>query len=325
MSTCSVALVPADRATNVELVTQIATALVSPGPAEIHVLHVKQRTKSWRAHQDWRGLPWFLPNSQPARIATATPPARKDGIIRNVRLRGIREGIIPAYAQLTGAHAIVVDRHYGTTPLWRNPAVVARMSRWSPVPVLALPSEGPALERLARGYIGRVVVAVDSTLASAVALRTAMALVARHDARLTMIHALENFPGHSVFSGSEAWRVVKQLPAQQREIARRLETQARQFGRADAVAHVITGDAVPGIVSAASETDADLIVMGVAPRTWLDRWISGSTLRGVLRRTRIPVLVVPVVGGNEMWSGTTVVEGAMEDDPSESATSRIAA
>ena len=228
--------------------------------------------------------------------------SKTEGTIRDVRLRGKDERIIPGYAQLTGARAIVVDRHYGTTPLWRNTAVVARMSRLSPVPVLALPSEGPALERWARGNISAVVAAVDTTLASAVALRTGVALAARHGARLTMLHALENFPGHSVFSGSEAWRVVQQLPGRQRQIAKRLESQARRFGQADAVAHIVTGDAAAGIVSAASETNADVIVMGVAPRTWLDRSLFGSTLGGVLRRAEVPVLVIPVMGGAEEWS-----------------------
>ena len=325
MSTRSVVLVPADRATNVELVTQVATALAAPGPAEVHILDVKPRAESWLAHQDWRGLPCFPENNQSARIATAGPSAKEEGTIRNVRLRGKRERLIPAYAQLTGARAIVVDRHYGTTPLWRNTAVVTRMSRSSPVPVLVLPSERPALERLARGNIRRVVVAVDSTLASAVALRSAVALAARHGARLTILHALDNFPGHSVFSGSEAWRLVQQLPARQREIAKRLESQAQQFGRADAVAHVITGDAALGVASAASETDADVIVMGVAPRTWLDRWAFGSTLGGVLRRAEVPVLVIPVVGGEEEWSEGTVVEDVMDSVPSEFTTARIAA
>jgi hypothetical protein len=41
------------------------------------------------------------------------------------------------------------------------------MSRLSTVPVLALPSEGLALERWARGNISAVVAAVDTTLASA--------------------------------------------------------------------------------------------------------------------------------------------------------------
>ena len=217
------------------------------------------------------------------------------------------------------------EPHYGTTPLWRNTAVVAHISRLSPVPVLALPSEGLALERWARGNISAVVAAVDTTLASAVALRTGVALAAQHGARLTMLHALENFPGHSVFSGGEAWRVVQQLPRQQREIAKRLESQARRLGHADAVAHVVTGDAAAGIVSAASEASADVIVMGVAPRTWLTRSIFRSTLGSVLRKASIPVLIIPVLGGEEGWSDTTIVEGAMEGVPSSSATERIAA
>jgi nucleotide-binding universal stress UspA family protein len=325
VSSRSVVLVPADRGTNVELVTQVATALAAPRAADIHILSVTPRTQSWHALEDWRGRPRVLSDNRSARTETAALSPTMEGTVRDVRLRGKRERIIPAYAQLTGARAIVMDRHYGTTPLWRNTAMVARISRWSPVPVLALPSEGAALERFARGNISRIVAAVDSTFASAVALQTGVALAAQHGARLTMLHALENFPGHSVFIGSEALRVVKQLPAQQREIAKRLESQARQFGRTDAVAHAVTGDGAPGIVSVASETDADVIVMGVAPRTWLDRSVFGSTLGGVLRRAEIPVLVIPVMGGEEEWSDTPVVEDVMEDVASGFTTTRIAA
>lgn len=286
---------------------------------------MKPQAESSRAHHDWRGLPRFLADNQSARIATATLSAGKEGAIRHVRLRGKDESKIASYAQLTGARAIVVDRHYGTTPLWRSTAVVARMSRLSPVPVLVLPSEGPALERWARGNISAVVAAVDSTLASAVALRIGVALATRHGARLTMLHALENFPGHSVFSGSEAWRVVRQLPGRQREVAKRLESQARQLGQAAAVAQVVTGDAAARIVSAASETNADVIVMGVAPRTWFDRSLFGSTLGGVLRRAEVPVLVIPVVGGAEEWSEEAVGQDMTAGVPSRSTSVRSAA
>jgi hypothetical protein len=37
----------------------------------------------------------------------------------------------------------------------------------------------------------------------------------------------------------------------------------------------------------------------------------GSTLGRVLRRTDIPVLVIPVMGGEEEWSETMVVHDAM--------------
>jgi nucleotide-binding universal stress UspA family protein len=324
VSSRSIVLVPVDEGTNVELVTQVATRVAAPGLAEVHILDVTPRAESWRAHEDWRGLPWFPANNQSARTATARLVARKGGAVRNVRLRGKRERTIPAYAQLTGARAIVVDRHYGTTPLWRNTSVVASMSRWPSVPVLALPSEGEAVERLARGNISRILAAVDSTFASAVALRTGVALAARHGARMTMLRALENVPGRSVFSGSEAWRVVRQLPAQQREIAKRLQSQARLLGQADAVAHVVTGDAAAGILGAASETKADVIVMGVAPRARLDRSLFGSTLHSVLRRAEVPVLVIPVVGGSEEWPDA-VGHDVMAGLSSQCTTVRVAA
>jgi nucleotide-binding universal stress UspA family protein len=258
-------------------------------------------------------------------VRTAPLSVTQEGTIRDVRLRGQDESVILGYAQLTGARAIVVDRHYGTPSVWRSSAVVARLSRVSPVPVLVLPSKGRALERWARGNIRSVVAAVDTTLASAVALRSGVALSARHGARLTMLHALENFPGHSIFSGGEAWRIVQQLPGRQRGVSERLESQARRLGHAAAVAHVVTGDPAAGIVTAASEANADVIVMGVAPRTWLDRALFGSTLRSVLRRAGVPVLVIPVVGGAQGWSEAAVDQGVMADVPFQSTTVRIAA
>ena len=74
---------------------------------------------------------------------------------------------------------------------------------------------------------------------------------------------------------------------------------ASGFGDAEPI--VVTGNAFRGIVAIAKETSADLIVMGVAPRSRVDEALSGSTLRAVLRSATVPVLVVPVVGGAHEW------------------------
>ena len=88
MSSRSVVLVPADRATNVELVTQVATALAAPGAADIHILNVMPRAQSWHALEDWRGRPWVLAGNQSVRTETATLSVKNGGTIRDVRLRG---------------------------------------------------------------------------------------------------------------------------------------------------------------------------------------------------------------------------------------------
>jgi hypothetical protein len=80
------------------------------------------------------------------------------------------------------------------------------------------------------------------------------------------------------------------------------------LGHRDAEPVVVTGDAPLGIIETATSTAADLIVMGVAPRTRIDEVVFGSTLRAVLRRATQPVLVLPVVAGAYEW-----IDGVPDD------------
>jgi nucleotide-binding universal stress UspA family protein len=224
----------------------------------------------------------------------------REGVrISHVTLTGTPERAIPAYAQLSGAAVVVVGRNYGTPTLWRNTSVVRRLSRSSPVPVIVVPRRRSA-EETGPLSLKRIVAAVDFTVASAVALRTAVGLARSHGARLTVLHAT-GLPDHMVFSSGEAWRIVQQLPAERRMLAEHLKTQAAAFGSNDIDPVVVTGEASTSITDKAAETAADLIVMGVAPRSWFDEVMFGSTLRAVLRKAKTPVLVLPVVAGAHEW------------------------
>jgi nucleotide-binding universal stress UspA family protein len=275
----SVVLIPATQSTDVERMAQVASTLAAPHLVQTKVVHVTPPPGSTTAFGDWGARP-----------------------VDAIPLRGTPERVIPAYAQLIGASAIVVDRGYGRGRLWPNSPVVTRLARWSPVPVLVVPDDGPAIEPLVRGEVKRVVTAVDFSMASAVALKAAAALQRQHDARMTLIHALVNVPRNFVFTGQEALRIVEQLPLQQTRLSELFRNRATRLGHANAEAQVVTGDAARAILTSVTEGNADILVMGVAPRHSIDRWLFGSTLSHVLRRTKIPVLVVPVVGGSERWS-----------------------
>jgi nucleotide-binding universal stress UspA family protein len=312
----SVVIVPVEQTTDVARVVRVATA-IARSPVDVHLVQATSPDGLWGMEREGPGPAAWSPEKE--------AHAAEGAAIRTVRVRGRAEAIIPAYAQLVRARAIIVERDYGTPHIYRSAAVVRRLSRSSPVPVLVLPAHGPALDRVAGGNISRVVVAVDPSVGSAVALRMGVALARRHDARLTMVQAIESVPQHVVLSGSEAWRVTQRLPSQQRQIAGQLRAQAALLGDTNAQAQVVTGHAGPAIVSAASETDSDLVVMGVAPRTALGQWVFGSTLGTVLRRARTPVLVVPVIGGGEEWSEHTFGEDAIRAAAGGSLLSRTAA
>jgi nucleotide-binding universal stress UspA family protein len=178
--------------------------------------------------------------------------------------------------------------------------------RRSPIPVLVLPKRqrGDPDE----SGIRRIVTPVDFSVASAVALRAAVELSSRRGARVTLLHALKDVPRRMVFGGSEALEVIRRLPAQKEAVAERLRQKAAFFGADDVDIEVSTGVADGAIHAIATRTDADLIVMGIAHRSRLDRLLFGSTLRQVLRRATVPVLVVPVVGGRQAWPDESAVE-----------------
>lgn len=104
-----------------------------------------------------------------------------------------------------------------------------------------------------------------------------------------------------VFSGSEAWEEVRRLPAQLKALADRLRRKAASVGAADVDTEVAPGASEVAILEMVERRDADLIVRGVAHRSWLDRLAFGSTLRRLLRRVTVPVLVVPVIAGDNPW------------------------
>ncbi len=63
-------------------------------------------------------------------------------------------------------------------------------------------------------------------------------------------------------------------------------------GFAGAEIHVLTGPAEASIIALAAELDADLIVTGRTGSSWLGQTLLGQTLKQLMRRIHVPVLLV---------------------------------
>jgi nucleotide-binding universal stress UspA family protein len=224
--------------------------------------------------------------------------------VRTVAYRGDATRIIASYMQLTKARLLVIGQHYGTSRWRRSARIVSTLSRGAPAPVLVLPPRRWS-EKATSLSFGHIVSAVDFTVASAVAMRTVVGLTRRRGARLTLVHALKNAPHRMAFSGGEAFAAARSLREQAAEVAEQLRRKIPVDARIRVDARVTTGDPHRGILDVASEVNADLILMGVPPRNRFDEMLFGSTLRRVLRRATIPVLVVPVPAGAYKWLAAT--------------------
>jgi len=327
MSKRQLVLVAIDHATDVERTMEVALGAAKARGADVHAIEVVPHRAV--LDDDRRDLWTFAPHDDRGvaigpQVASIPRSADRDGVrVRRVTLRGEPAHVIPAWAQLHEASVLVVERDYGSSRFWRNVRVVEDLARRSPIPLLVLPRRHTP-ERDEAG-LRRILTPVDFSIASAVALRTAVDLAHRHGARVTLLHALEDVPRHMIVSGSEAWRRLQGLPAQVEAVAGRLRRNAAFFGADDVETEVATGVADGAILDIAARSDADLVVMGVAHRSWLDRTLFGSTLRRVLPRATVPILVVPVVAGAHEWRNEPIAEEISRGAWMGSAVDRVAA
>ena len=303
-------VVPVDSSPGGETTVAYALALAKRREADVDLLHiVRPRGPSVFDSPDLalvgqtsspHGRIDHLPESSRSDKLTAT--AEHDDVeVRHVTHKGEPSKAIAAYAQLAMAAVIVVGKYYGS-PRWRKSAGIASsLSRASPVPVLIVPPQDPSDGFLRTGPFISIVSAVDFTVSSAVALRTALDLARTSGGRVTMVHVLKNAPGRMVFSGSEAFGAIDEVHAEAANVAARLRREIPASAASQVDSRVTTGDPHRGILDVAAQVNADLIVMGVPPRGRVDEVLFGSTLRGVLRRATSPVLVLPVVAGAHEW------------------------
>lgn len=291
-------VVPVDFAPDMEATVAAAFSVAKHCRADVHVLEVHPPRRPSRTGDATDVRPGNEMQRDWSRLKKTIQAAATGGLhVRTIAYRGSAIETIAAYVQLTKARLLVVGKHYGSSRWPRNTGFVSTLTRSAPGPVLVLPSDRDSAKHTPVSF-RHVVSALDFTVASAVALRTVLDLIQQSGARLTVVHALSGAQ-HMVFSGGEAGRAAKSLRDQASQAAERLRGKIPADVRVDA--RVTTGDPHRAILDIASEVDADLIVMGVPPRRRVDEMLFGSTLRRVLRRTKIPVMVLSVPAGSYHW------------------------
>jgi nucleotide-binding universal stress UspA family protein len=186
------------------------------------------------------------------------------------------------FAQQKQIDAIVVGTH-GRSGLGRAlmGSVAESVFRNSPVPVLTL---GPHLERITGGRTPKnILVPVDFTPASERAARYAAAMAREHNATLTLLHVIERWPAQAQ---ADRERVMQALREKVENLlgddAKGLRCKFR----------VEVGRVVETVLYTANGIDADLVVVGVRPRTGLLNRLMWPHAYEIVREATCPVLTV---------------------------------
>ncbi len=276
--------------------------------AELYLLHMRPPQPAARLAITGESLELERRESGRSHMKALARSANDQGVqVQIISAHGDPARAIAAHAHLVMADLVVVERDFGSSRMWRTPRVAAAVSRSAPVPVLIVPSRKTTPHSPVTPF-KEMVVAVDFTVTSAVALRVATDVIAQGDARGTVVHAL-SYGSPMVFSSSEAASVMRGQLAQ-------AETRLRGAIPAGAgyrvTSRVVAGAAAQAILDVAADVDADLVVMGVSRRNRFDELFFGSTFRRVVRRSLRPILAVPVGAGAYRWAGAPPAHGISE-------------
>lgn len=207
--------------------------------------------------------------------------------VRTAMVRGTPSEAITEYAGEHGVDMIAMGTH-GRTGLDRYVAgsVTERVVRRADVPVLTT----RATERnpAASGY-DEVLVPTDGSDHAAAAADHGLAIAERVGARVHALNVIEL--GRVTSARAPAADLRDRLEAEGERVTGTVATRAREVGL-DAVTAVREGSPAKVLLGYADDHDVDLIAMGTAGRTGLDRYLVGSTTARTLRRADAAVLAI---------------------------------
>jgi len=172
-------------------------------------------------------------------------------------------------------------------------SVTEKILRKARCPVLTIPRLAPDATEPSETRFGRIVCGVDRSAASHRALEYALSIARQSSTgELVLVHVLEDISAEepkfaSHFNMEECWRAI--APEICASYEAMVPADARQSVKVDV--RVPFGKAYKELLKAASESGADLIVLGTAG--WYAPF--GATTQHVVREAACPVMTVPAL------------------------------
>lgn len=149
--------------------------------------------------------------------------------------------------------------------------------------------------------VKHILYATDNSVDARYAFAYAAGFAKQFNAKLTMLHVVQEFKDMVAFDfgiersvAAQKWFSVNKDYFEEVQKHVQKIAQSKYDGEMINVDDVIVekGNPVKMILGIASDRNCDLIVMGIKGRSAIEDAVLGSTVNGVLRKSKIPVLVM---------------------------------
>ena len=153
--------------------------------------------------------------------------------------------------------------------------------------------------------IKKILYATDLSENSAYAFRYALLSAQQNDARIHILHVLEEIKKNILGAYYDLEKIQEIREKGKEEIKNRIQKRLENFCEKElmkdsecrylvASTEVVEGDPAAEILRKADELGADLVVMGTHGKGLLEHAFLGSVAEKVLHRIKVPVLTIPI-------------------------------
>ena len=153
--------------------------------------------------------------------------------------------------------------------------------------------------------IKKILYATDLSENSAYAFRYAVNSAQKHDAKIHILHVLEEIKTNILAAYYELEKLQEMREKGKQEVRDRIQKRLETFCQRElmkdpecrdmvASTEVVEGDPAAEILRKADELGVDLVVMGTHGKGLLEHAFLGSVAEKVLHRIKVPVLTVPI-------------------------------
>ncbi len=173
-------------------------------------------------------------------------------------------------------------------------SVAEEVVRTAPCPVMTVrEQEAPKSARA----IERVLVPIDFSEHSKMALANAKELAAVYGARIQLLHVVEEtvHPAFYVTGKSSIFELIPDILEKSKTALRELWSEVKG-PEVEFETHVVEGQAARDIAKFAEENGADLIVISTHGLTGIEHFLVGSVTEKVVRLSTVPVLTLKAFG-----------------------------
>lgn len=152
----------------------------------------------------------------------------------------------------------------------------------------------------------KVLIALDYDPTAQKVAEVGYALAKEMNAEVILIHVISNMEyytstayspimGYGDF-GNVGLTKVYSADELKEETQKYLEKSKEHLGDSNIKTIVVEGDSADAILSVAEEIHANMIVIGSHSRRWLDKVLMGSITERVVKKSTIPIFIVPTKG-----------------------------